>query len=582
MSSSTHPIIVPSDYDVEDAFSSTHSPDYIPASPDYFPASPGNTSPDPSDDLSKYLLASLAISPFHDDPYMKVMQAYNATSNESPIPLPQAPIAPPTVLPPSPVLPLSPMFDPQDFFLPEEILPPQKRARFLSSSSTNFSSAHLRTPTSAAPAMSQAAIRKLVADTVAAALEAQAATVANDDNTNRNTRQSGTPVARKCSYKEFMICKPFIFKGTEGAVGFIRWFERTESVFFRSNCTEDCKVKFLPGKILKTTLEDPVIWAVNDQLRCNSKKLMEVFIEGLPMSIKGNVTASKPQTLEEAITITQRLMDQVTKHNYVQGTNDHKRKFDDRRTFTNNKNYQNNHNNNKNHNNDYQQQHNRRQETVRAYVVTPTRNNRNCRNKGPATGSNLQPVLERVMLRRNGIKRESESNGKQQSLKKRHYLAERTRTLTKTRTEVIRFLTNLILDLFSKTSSSRAMGSDAWAGSKFDGIILDFLTKLLVSEYICAAALMLCVMVLSSSKGRYSRFEKSLFHDMGFMTWMSLKQALRLLTLYLAQISNRSVTEKVFGTENALLNDSLINTASVAQFVPLVLSDKRVCTGSFD
>ncbi|GKD09729.1 hypothetical protein Tco_1189414 [Tanacetum coccineum] len=63
----------------------------------------GNTSPDPSDDLSKYLLASLAISPFHDDPYMKVMQAYNATSNESPISLPQAPISPPTVLPPSPV-----------------------------------------------------------------------------------------------------------------------------------------------------------------------------------------------------------------------------------------------------------------------------------------------------------------------------------------------------------------------------------------------------------------------------------------------------------------------------------------------
>ncbi|GKE30931.1 hypothetical protein Tco_1446315 [Tanacetum coccineum] len=80
------------------------------------------------------LLALLAISPFHDDPYIKVMQAYNATSNESPIPLPRAPIAQPTVLPPSPVLPL---FDPQYFFLPEEILPPLKRARFISSSSTN-------------------------------------------------------------------------------------------------------------------------------------------------------------------------------------------------------------------------------------------------------------------------------------------------------------------------------------------------------------------------------------------------------------------------------------------------------------
>ncbi|GJS71116.1 hypothetical protein Tco_0703957 [Tanacetum coccineum] len=131
-----YPIIVPSDFDVEDAFSSTNTPDYTPASPNYSSASLGNISPDPSDDLSKYLFASLAISPFHDDPYMKVMQAYNATSNELPIPLLQAPIAPPTVLPLSPLLPL---FDPQDFFLPEEILQPQKRARLLSPSSTDLS-----------------------------------------------------------------------------------------------------------------------------------------------------------------------------------------------------------------------------------------------------------------------------------------------------------------------------------------------------------------------------------------------------------------------------------------------------------
>ncbi|GJX34217.1 hypothetical protein Tco_0245774 [Tanacetum coccineum] len=131
MSSNTpdyiYPIIISSDFDVEDAFSSTTTPNYT-------SASPGNTSPDPSDDLSKYLLASLAISPFHDNPYMKVMQAYNGTSNGSPIP-PQALIAPQTVLPPSPVLPLSPMFDPQNLFLPEEILPPKKQACSRSSSS---------------------------------------------------------------------------------------------------------------------------------------------------------------------------------------------------------------------------------------------------------------------------------------------------------------------------------------------------------------------------------------------------------------------------------------------------------------
>nr|GEY17630.1 hypothetical protein [Tanacetum cinerariifolium] len=129
-----HPIIIPSDYDIEDAFSSIHSPNYISASPDYFPASTRNTFSDPAEDLSKYLLASLAILPFHDVLYKKVMQAYNATSNESPI-LPQALIAPPTVLPSSLVLSLSPMFNLRDFFLPEEILPSQKRARSRSSSS---------------------------------------------------------------------------------------------------------------------------------------------------------------------------------------------------------------------------------------------------------------------------------------------------------------------------------------------------------------------------------------------------------------------------------------------------------------
>ncbi|GKB30378.1 reverse transcriptase domain-containing protein [Tanacetum coccineum] len=69
-----------------------------------------------------------------------------------------------------------------------------------------------RTSTSAAPAMTQAAIKKLVADSVATALEAQAATMANTDNTSRNTGEREAPIARKCSYKEFMSCNPFNFK----------------------------------------------------------------------------------------------------------------------------------------------------------------------------------------------------------------------------------------------------------------------------------------------------------------------------------------------------------------------------------
>nr|GEZ28049.1 reverse transcriptase domain-containing protein [Tanacetum cinerariifolium] len=91
----------------------------------------------------------------------------------------------------------------------------------------------------------------------------------------------------------------------------------------------------------------------------NTEKLMEAFIGGLPRSIEGKVTATKPQTFEEAINIAQRLMDQIIKQNSTQDTNDHKRKFDDKNINDNNNypndrnnNYQNNHNN-YNHNNDH-------------------------------------------------------------------------------------------------------------------------------------------------------------------------------------------------------------------------------------
>ncbi|GJS20589.1 putative reverse transcriptase domain-containing protein [Tanacetum coccineum] len=127
---------------------------------------------------------------------------------------------------------------------------------------------------------------------------------------------------------------------------------------------------------------------------------MEVFIGGLPRSIEGNVTTSEPQTLEEAITISQRLMDQVTKDTPVQVSSDHKRKFDDKRTFNNN-NYRNNNNNyyrNTNTNNRYnnhQPQQNRRQENFRSYVAAPAKNNGYTGNRPlwPATRSNQQPVL---------------------------------------------------------------------------------------------------------------------------------------------------------------------------------------------
>ncbi|GKF76212.1 hypothetical protein Tco_0225656 [Tanacetum coccineum] len=92
-----------------------------------------------------------------------------------------------------------------------------------------------RASTTEAPTMTQDAIRKLVADSVTSALEAQAATMTSASNLNRNTGRTGTPAVKTGNYKDFISCQPFYFNGAiEGAVGLIRWFERTESVFSRS------------------------------------------------------------------------------------------------------------------------------------------------------------------------------------------------------------------------------------------------------------------------------------------------------------------------------------------------------------
>ncbi|GJS48045.1 hypothetical protein Tco_0598166 [Tanacetum coccineum] len=107
MSSPDHPTS-----NLEDAFSSNF-PNYVPpASPNYVPASLGKTYSSASNSFRIVPLASPTLSLFHDDSYMKVLQAFY--TKKSPIP-------PPIIIPPKH----------QEFFLPEGILSPTK-----SSSST--------------------------------------------------------------------------------------------------------------------------------------------------------------------------------------------------------------------------------------------------------------------------------------------------------------------------------------------------------------------------------------------------------------------------------------------------------------
>nr|GEY71069.1 putative reverse transcriptase domain-containing protein [Tanacetum cinerariifolium] len=210
--------------DIEDDFSSNFL-DYILASSYYVPASPGKTYSSSSNNLFGLVpIASPTPSLFHDDPYMKIPPPKDTkTPVESLILISLSSSVGSSSSVRSTTPPPDYPFDKSIFAKLDNslwIIPRPLGSEPVPEESNKMPPK--RTSTSVAPAMTQATIRQLVADSVAATLKAQAATFANTDNTNRNSGLRVTPVARKCTYKEFMSCQPFYFNGTKGAVGLIR------------------------------------------------------------------------------------------------------------------------------------------------------------------------------------------------------------------------------------------------------------------------------------------------------------------------------------------------------------------------
>nr|GEW35373.1 putative reverse transcriptase domain-containing protein [Tanacetum cinerariifolium] len=338
-----------------------------------------------SEDPSEDQLVPIAVSPFSDDPYMKVMQAYYA-NNELPIPPPPDPIAPAPsletlleeartqivglqkkqighddevvlarvristlemiiediqvrhqsdikslldaicelknnkitmdLLPPGFLKPLYPGFmnvvHNQDI---EHMIPPTsprytqtpiESPMLLSPSSSVGSSSPVRmapkrTSTSVVPAMTQAAIWQLVTDSVVTALEAQAA------NMEMLTIPIETLNQENLLYNNTKDCKVKFSTGTLTEEALSWWNSFTHPI----RIEESYKITWSEFKklLIKKYYPRTKVKKMEDEFY-NLIKMMEVFIGGLPRSIEGNVTALKPQTLKEAITITQRLMDQ--------------------------------------------------------------------------------------------------------------------------------------------------------------------------------------------------------------------------------------------------------------------------------
>ncbi|GJR10940.1 reverse transcriptase domain-containing protein [Tanacetum coccineum] len=204
-----------------------------------------------------------------------------------------------------------------------------------------------------------------VAEALAAAVVTHAASTQEETNLRSNTSQN-----KACTYKEFRAVMQGNFRGTEGAVGLTRWFEKLESQFGISNVAEGDRVKFASSTLLDSALTwwnvyvrsvtlnaahttplndfkamftqkyypwnevkqiENELWNLKVKgtnlttynqcfqeliLLCpemvpNTDRLLECYIEGLPLNIKGNVTSSKPVDLHGAIEMAQGLMYQV-------------------------------------------------------------------------------------------------------------------------------------------------------------------------------------------------------------------------------------------------------------------------------
>ncbi|GJW21990.1 retrovirus-related pol polyprotein from transposon TNT 1-94 [Tanacetum coccineum] len=153
----------------------------------------------------------------------------------------------------------------------------------------------------------------------------------NGGNGNPNENGRGDrPIARECTYQDFMNCQPLNFKVTEAVVGLIRWFEKMETVFHISNCSEKYQVKYATCTLLnsaltwwnshKRTIGTEASFDIFQELTMMCTKMVpeeedrdEKFIRGLPDNIQGNVNVAEPTKLQYAVRIANNLMDQKLK-----------------------------------------------------------------------------------------------------------------------------------------------------------------------------------------------------------------------------------------------------------------------------
>ncbi|GJQ96121.1 hypothetical protein Tco_0007260 [Tanacetum coccineum] len=204
------------------------------------------------------------------------------------------------------------------------------------------------TTTTTTTPVTNAQLKELINQGVVDALATRDAdrSMNGDDSHNSGTSvRRQTPLTRRCTYSDFMKCKPLYFKGTEGVVELTQWFERMKTVFRISNCTVENQIKFATCTLLGSALTwwNAHIRTVGHDVAYNQhfqelalmcarmfpeeSDKIEKYVGGLPDMIHRSVMASKPKTMQDAIKYATKLIDKKIS-TFAERQAENKRKFD--------------------------------------------------------------------------------------------------------------------------------------------------------------------------------------------------------------------------------------------------------------
>ncbi|GJW60054.1 putative reverse transcriptase domain-containing protein [Tanacetum coccineum] len=189
-----------------------------------------------------------------------------------------------------------------------------------------------------------ATIEQLIAQRVAEAMAAYKANQNNQNgNGNTNVNAGGVmPVARECTYQDFMKCQPLNFKGTEGVrtIGTNAAYSMTWKALMRLMTEVYCprnEIQKMETELWNLDVKGNDLTTYTQRfqkliLLCTKmvpeeEDLVEKFIGGLPDNIQGNVIVAEPTRLQDAIRIANNLMDQKLK-GYATRNAENKRMFD--------------------------------------------------------------------------------------------------------------------------------------------------------------------------------------------------------------------------------------------------------------